>query len=484
MSCPVAWAMSQPCTSSSSGMISTARLAGSALRPTATEPSSPRCRQAASAASAVAATSCSSGPAAGVSICSPATEASSTMDRTRCRPTSPTVYSAHGVGRERSSSVSRCSTARQAGSVTAAQSNGPIAQAWTCRGLPASSRWASPMASDWVGWGWMSAGHFGREGFPVVDELGFGDQFANAVADDVDAEDRAVLGRDDLDGALGVQDGAAAVAGQVVGDRGDVVRAVLVGCLRLGVADRGDLRMAVGDAGHAGVVDGHDRQSGEVFGHQDALGEADVGQLRVRSVARADKVADRVDALGRGTAVLIDGDEAAFDADALLFVAQPGRHRTAAHGDQQQFGIQRFAAFQVDPDPVVGGFGALEPGAQLEADAAAAEFPLEQLGAGLVFQRDQVRQRLDDGHLAAERGPRRGELAADHPAAEHDRGGRHPVELERVFAGHDPVRRPGPAPAGCASTSRWRAPGSFRCRCPRRPVPSSARPAGPRPPQS
>ena len=28
--------------------------------------------------------------------------------------------------------------------------------ACTCRGLPASARCASPIASDWVGWGWMS----------------------------------------------------------------------------------------------------------------------------------------------------------------------------------------------------------------------------------------------------------------------------------------------------------------------------------------
>ena len=152
--------MSQPCTSSSIGMISTARLAGSVLRPTATVPPSPRRRQAASAASAVTATCSSSGPtepAAGPTEAaagptepaagptepaagSPATEASSTMDRTTCSPTSPTVYSAHGLGRDRSSSVSRPSTARQAASVTAAQSKGPMAQPWTCSGLPASIR--------------------------------------------------------------------------------------------------------------------------------------------------------------------------------------------------------------------------------------------------------------------------------------------------------------------------------------------------------
>ena len=58
--------------------------AGITLRPTATDPSSPWRRQAARAASAVAATFSSSVLATGVSICSPATEASSTIDRTTC----------------------------------------------------------------------------------------------------------------------------------------------------------------------------------------------------------------------------------------------------------------------------------------------------------------------------------------------------------------------------------------------------------------
>ena len=32
----------------------------------------------------------------------------------------------------------------------------PVAQSCTCSGLPASSRCASPIASDWVGCGWIS----------------------------------------------------------------------------------------------------------------------------------------------------------------------------------------------------------------------------------------------------------------------------------------------------------------------------------------
>ena len=52
---------------------------------------------------------------------------------------------------------------------------------------------------------------------------------------------------------------------------------------------------------------------------------------------------------------------------------------------------------------------------------------------------DQPRQRLDDGHLGAEAAPDAGELAADHPAAEHDHRGRHPVEPECLLGGEDPL---------------------------------------------
>ena len=60
-----------------------------------------------------------------------------------------------------------------------------------------------------------------------------------------------------------------------------------------------------------------------------------------------------------------------------------------------------------------------------------------------VLQRDQAREHLDQGHLGAAAPIERGELDADGAGAEHDGGGRRPVELERLVAGeHDPsVRR-------------------------------------------
>ena len=63
---------------------------------------------------------------------------------------------------------------------------------------------------------------------PVVDELGLADQLADPVADQVDADDRAVLAADQLDEALGLEDLALAVAAEVVGQRLDAVGAVLL----------------------------------------------------------------------------------------------------------------------------------------------------------------------------------------------------------------------------------------------------------------
>ena len=49
-----------------------------------------------------------------------------------------------------------------------------------------------------------------------------------------------------------------------------------------------------------------------------------------------------------------------------------------------------------------------------------------------------MRQGLDDGHVDAEGLPGAGELAADDAAAQHDRRGGYPVQVERVVAGDDP----------------------------------------------
>src|SRR5215510_5871215 len=59
--------------------------------------------------------------------------------------------------------------------------------------------------------------------FPVVDQLGLGDELADPGADHVDAEYRTVLFRYELDRALRLEDLALAVATEVVGQCGDLV---------------------------------------------------------------------------------------------------------------------------------------------------------------------------------------------------------------------------------------------------------------------
>ena len=131
-----------------------------------------------------------------------------------------------------------------------------------------------------MGCGWISCGDLAGQRLPVVDQLSLGDQLADPFADDVHAEHRAVHLGDQLDRALGVEDGAAAVAGQVVGDGLDLVGAdfsTAWASVRPTDATSG---AGVGDARDAGVVDRNDRQAGDVLGHQDAFGEADVRQLQ------------------------------------------------------------------------------------------------------------------------------------------------------------------------------------------------------------
>ena len=157
-----------------------------------------------------------------------------------------------------------------------------------------------------------------------------------------------------------LEDLGLAVAAEVVGDDLDLVVAVPLLGLRLGDADRGDLGVAVGDPRDAVVVDRARAQPADVLGDEDALLEADVGQLQ-----GGDEVADRVDAGDGRTAELVDVDEAAFDGDAGLLVAEPLGHRAPPDGDEQQVGVEGLAVLERDLDP---GRRVLDA---LEADARA-----------------------------------------------------------------------------------------------------------------
>ena len=174
-------------------------------------------------------------------------------------------------------------------------------------------------------------------------------------------------------------------------------------------------------------------EPGDVLGDEDALGEA-----AVRELQPGDDVAHGVDAVDGGAAALVGDDEAAVERDAGLLVAQPVGDRAAADGDEQQVGDELVAALEVhrhgvEPSCV----RRLEPHAGAERDAALAERALQGRAHGGVLRGDEPGQRLDDGHLGAERAHDGGELDPDDAAAEHDDALGHGIERQRLVAGHD-----------------------------------------------
>ena len=109
-------------------------------------------------------------------------------------------------------------------------------------------------------------------------------------------------------------------------------------------------------------------------------------------------------------------------------------------------------------------------------NARSSSFELDSSSGG-----QQVRQHLDDRDLGAERAPDAGELDADHAAAEDDRRRGHPVQLQRVVAGDDPLA----VDLQAGQAARLRAGGQHHVRAlddaGRRPAPGSGRSSGPRP---
>ena len=122
-----------------------------------------------------------------------------------------------------------------------------------------------------------------------------GDHVAGTVADDVGADDLAVLRvGDDLHHALAVVvDGRCADSAELEAADLDVVTGFLG--RRLGQADRGDLRVAEGGAGDEVNVDGVGRRVRDRLDRDDALLGGLVGER-----GAAHEVADREDLLVGG----------------------------------------------------------------------------------------------------------------------------------------------------------------------------------------
>ncbi len=202
----------------------------------------------------------------------------------------------------------------------------------------------------------------------------------------------------------------------------------------LGESHRGDLGVGVGDPGDAQLVDGLGLKSGDVLGDEDALGEAAVRQLQP-----GHDVPHGIHAVHAGATAPVGRHESAVQAHARLLVSQPVGDRAAAHGHQQQVGLDRLAVLHGDGHDVLVLGRAGEPHAGAHPDLALLEGPLQRPGDRLVLGRHQPRQDLHDGDLGPEGTVHRGELHPDHATAQHDDPPRHLGQADRLVAGHHPA---------------------------------------------
>ena len=147
-----------------------------------------------------------------------------------------------------------------------------------------------------------------------------------------------------------------------IGRKSDVIGldgAELVARLALGHADAGDRRMAEHRARDVGIIDPGRLVAEHGVGEGLALADRDRGQLDA-----VGDVADRVDAVGTGRAVvLVDLDRALLaELDARLFEPEPLGVRMRPVANSTQVGVDRLAARSCDVQAAVLGFSILSNG--------------------------------------------------------------------------------------------------------------------------
>src|SRR5690606_32933489 len=109
----------------------------------------------------------------------------------------------------------------------------------------------------------------------------------------------------------------------------------------------------------------------------------------VRELQSGHDVADRVHAGNVRGEALVGENEAAVHGDPDLFEAEAGGRRSAAHRDEEEFGLEGLPILEGDDDPVIVLGDALEAHAEVEVDAALAEGTLELLADRFVLVGDE-----------------------------------------------------------------------------------------------
>src|SRR5579863_9373303 len=249
----------------------------------------------------------------------------------------------------------------------------------------------------------------------------FGDQLIRLRADDVHAQDLAILLiGDDLDEAVVLaQDRGLAVGQERKLPDLDLVS--LGSRLRFGETDAADAGFGVGRAGDAIPVDRRRRLTGNVRDGHHALGGSDVRQLR----RPGDDIADGVHAGLAGALHLVHFDEAAVQLDAGSFEADVLGIGLAPDGDEKRFGFDRFALAViqrgVEADARIGSLdaGDIHSRAGLDANSGLLEVAQEFFRDFLIFHWNDARQHLKHRYFAAEAVEAGGEFDAYRTRAEY-----------------------------------------------------------------
>ena len=163
-----------------------------------------------------------------------------------------------------------------------------------------------------------------------------------------------------------------------------------------------------------------------------------MGQLR-----RRDHVPDGVNVRDAGLAVLVDGQASPLGGQADFLEVEAGGVGRPAHGQEHLLRDDLLhlagGVFDRQRRPVGTRLHALHRRLQEVGDLAFLEGLLQLLGDFLILERQQVREHLDEGDLAAEVGIDGGELHPHRARADHGQGLGRLGQPEHVGAGEDPL---------------------------------------------
>ena len=167
----------------------------------------------------------------------------------------------------------------------------------------------------------------------------------------------------------------------------------------------------------------------------DALGEADVGELR-----RGDEVADRPHAVARRVRQRSSTSTKPRSSTSTPVPSSPrsSRQRAAADRHDDRVDVDRLRPRRTAPwCRRRRGLVAVDLDAGADVDAPLLERAHDDVGDVVVAAGQDLGQRLEDRDLGAEVGHDRGELAADGAAADDDRATTAAVEHQHLVGGHD-----------------------------------------------